>query len=263
MRLSNWISQYLIKTLRSKDPFQISDLSNKKIYFISPHLDDAVLSAGSFISKLIASGSKVTVVTIFTKGSKKPYSAEAIAHLKNSGFTDTEKLFRARIAEDKKALGYLGANYKHFNFVDAAFRKDADGHFIYTKNEQFSGRMSEKDFGLLNLVKKEILKLLKTKNTYVFGPMGIGGHVDHIIVRKAVEDIPNKKIFWEDFPYNLDLHNKLTLLTRMRRYKKIISLDTAIHFAKNEAIRKYKSQLKGLFPDGQLKNLPENYYVKI
>ena len=41
------------------------------VIFISPHLDDAVLSCGGGIARLTCSGERVTVVTIFT-GDQSP-----------------------------------------------------------------------------------------------------------------------------------------------------------------------------------------------
>ena len=39
--------------------------------------------------------------------------------------------------------------------------------------------------------------------TLVLGPLGIGDHVDHLIVREALEQVADRKrfLYWEDWPY--------------------------------------------------------------
>src|SRR5262245_33163032 len=70
------------------------------IVVLSPHLDDAVLSLGGLISREVALGRKVEVVSCFTSG--PPLDTIAPAH---RIFGD----YSMRRAEDERAMAVLGA----------------------------------------------------------------------------------------------------------------------------------------------------------
>ena len=91
--------------------------------FISPHLDDAVLSAGDFILFLIEQKIPVTVITVFTKISPKPYTLSAKSFIRQCGYNDAELLFADRRSEDKEIFKKIGIQTEHFDFVDATWRK--------------------------------------------------------------------------------------------------------------------------------------------
>ena len=68
--------------------------------FVSPHLDDAVLSAGGLLAKMAREKKRLLLVTVFTSGIDKK-----------------------RITEDKKVCRKLGIDFEHWNEVDAAKRR--------------------------------------------------------------------------------------------------------------------------------------------
>src|SRR3989304_10331904 len=81
--------------------------------FISPHLDDAVLSAGDFILFLIEQKIPVTVITVFTKISPKPYTLSAKSFIRQCGYNDAELLFADRRNEDKEIFEKIGVQTDH------------------------------------------------------------------------------------------------------------------------------------------------------
>ena len=86
-----------------------SKIAQKRIpsYFISPHLDDAVLEAGGLLRDL-AKMTQVTVVTVFTETSKRPMTLSAKTFMKQCGYDDERKLFLDRRAEDMIVLDSIG-----------------------------------------------------------------------------------------------------------------------------------------------------------
>ena len=80
------------------------------ICFISPHLDDVVLSCSNKIIQLQNQGFEVIIITIFT-GYVKGTSLNI--------FTD----MATRKSEDIKAMEILGLKYYHLNFYDNIFEK--------------------------------------------------------------------------------------------------------------------------------------------
>ncbi len=235
----------------------------KKFVFVSPHLDDAVLSSGNLINRLIKSGNKVLIVTVFTQGTKGIYSDIAQKHLSNSGFSDAQKLFFCRKDEDKKAIKYLGASYSHLDFTDGAFRKDERGKFIYNSKTLFSGKISLSESKLVKDIGRKLNKFINN-DSVVIAPLGVGGHIDHLIARETASNLKNKVLYWEDFPYNTNPKSVSSFLFKNMNFQKLTQFDSAIDGKKIEAIKKYKSQFKALFPTGNVDtNFPESYYTKI
>ncbi len=184
---------------------------NKTIYFVSPHLDDAIYSAGGLVSFL--PHNKVHVINVFTKADKPPYTLTALKYLNSCGFTNAEELYHQRIKEDKKIFKQLGVKVTNLDFSDAIFRK-------FWRGEKYFGFIPEiyhthpvtvikNRFILIpekNLCAQIYKRLDETieKGSCVFGPMGIGSHVDHMLVKDACLKLKDRNIiFWSDYPYNL------------------------------------------------------------
>ena len=243
----------------------------EQFLFISPHLDDAVLSCGDLIELLISKDKKVKVATVFCKATKQPYSPQAKKYLNSCGYTDAEKLFVERRKEDMNALKVLGVGYKHFDFIDAAWRKDDRESFIYP-NEiiQFSGRIPAKEKPLIIDLEHNLETFIRknyTKRLLIFAPLGVGGHADHLITRSAVEylakELGKPVLFWEDFPYNTNaISRKKFFLINQNYYPPFCINDLNHDNKKLKAIKKYKSQMKGLFPKRLIPKLPEIYYIR-
>ena len=83
---------------------------------LSPHLDDAVLSLGGLISREVAAGRSVEVVSCFTSG--PPLDTIAPAH---RVFGD----YSMRRAEDERAMAILGARYRWLDLHERIWRQPA------------------------------------------------------------------------------------------------------------------------------------------
>ena len=82
---------------------------------VSPHLDDAVLSCGEFLS----AASDATVVTVFAGmpadcGVSTDYDRQC-------GFVSAEHAMRTRWQEDRAALATLGVELMHLPCVDSQY----------------------------------------------------------------------------------------------------------------------------------------------
>ncbi|KKQ75821.1 MAG: hypothetical protein US98_C0059G0005 [Parcubacteria group bacterium GW2011_GWC1_38_6] len=91
-------------------------------FFISPHLDDAIYSAGSLLS-FLAEETDVKVVTLFTKATHGVYSEAAKRWLKLSGHVDAEEHYSLRSIEDENACVEVGAKSVHSGFVETMWRR--------------------------------------------------------------------------------------------------------------------------------------------
>lgn len=254
----------------------VSKIISEKInlYFISPHLDDAMLSCGDLLSRL--SGLvDITVVNVFTEAAFPPYTLSTKNFLKQCNSKDAFELFKKRREEDKKIWNEMGIKVINLGFIDAQWRKKDKLNFLQSALTKFipefshiyptyrwhiiKGEISKSDNFLMDNIKKEILGIVNTKEKYlIFCPMAVGNHVDHVVVRNCCLEVFGKNlILWSDFPYNdkggSDFFGR-------EDYQK-----TSFSFDKNrkwKLIKLYESQFDALIKDGMRNLIDEKYYLK-
>jgi len=252
----------------------IEKIINKKIhcYFISPHFDDAALSAGALISYLV-NKVPVTVVNVFTKGDREPYTLATRLFLSRCGYKDADNLFFDRMKEDKKIFKKLGVEVINLGFIDAFYRKKADislvsrwlGRLIpelvhiYPNYRfyKYPTKISNLDSKLENEIEKKLRDLIKTKNTVVFCPVGVGKYVDHIIVRKLCSKNFNNLIYWSDFNYSMMHSGEIKFINNNN-----LGLDyfNKNLFSKKILIEGYKTQKYAISTHGMITIFPDFYY---
>ncbi len=241
--------------------------------FVSPHLDDAILSCGGLFSYL-APKTDVTIATVFTEAHNSPTSLSIRRFLKNSGYDDSEKLFIERRREDKIINDLIGVKTIHLRFTDGLYRLKSNANrlelalgnilqeakFIYPLFawQLKMGKVSSNDGQLINEITRKIEGLVGPK-TVLFAPVATGSHLDHKIVRRAIEGRFENVIFWSDFPYNVwDNQFSSDLGSRgYQRWEWNNNLDEKI-----KLIRMIKTQVSLLFPDGNIPKVPEYYFAK-
>lgn len=229
--------------------------------FLSPHFDDAVFSCGLLFAHLQDRKKKVKIITIFTKVSSCPFTPQAEDFLRKSGYSDADMLFEDRRKEDKKAIEFLGGKLLHLDFVDAAWRRKNRNHVYKNDTSQFAGEIKEEDKVLIGQITKKVHTLKrKRKNTLILAPLGVGGHVDHVIAREVAKRLGDPTLFWEDFPYNTNKYFVKKFFSQDNNFSLFFELDTKDSSKKKKAIKFYKSQIEMHFPKGRIPNLPERYY---
>jgi LmbE family N-acetylglucosaminyl deacetylase len=172
--------------------------------FFSPHPDDAVLSCGGLIYQLIQSGETVSVFTVMSgpippDAAKNPFVQELIARW-NLGPDPVS----ARKLEDQSAVHVLGGAVRFGTLPDAPYRSDAQGRPLYLDRGTLFTGINPHDPVLLRL--DEITQPCDTAAGSYF-PLGVGNHVDHLIVRNTLRDWfashPEVAVFfYEEYPYS-------------------------------------------------------------
>lgn len=99
---------------------QIQDFDH--FLFVSPHLDDTVLSCGLLLQQVVAARKKLTVATLFIQGDPRVNSPLTNSFLKQCGFAEVNGFFRERRQEDQAVIYVLKARWFHAGFTDAAWR---------------------------------------------------------------------------------------------------------------------------------------------
>jgi LmbE family N-acetylglucosaminyl deacetylase len=242
--------------------------------FVSPHLDDAVLSCGALIQAL-APRSEVTVATVFTAAGPAPHTFAARSFLRQCSASDANALFAARRAEDRTVLNGLGVECVHLGMTDALFRPREWGTPIIRRlvarlpelthrypTYRFDiarGRVSRGDDPLIERLAGEVANLCdRTGARLLFAPVGVGRHVDHLITRAAGERFPDRVVYYSDFPYDGFSGPDPRFIARHRlrpwRWDRGIADKAGL-------IQGYRSQVEALFPGGPIPTVPETYYV--
>src|SRR5258707_15485384 len=101
--------------------------------YISPHLDDAVLSAGGLIHEQTQAGDSVEIWT-FMCGvpSETELSPFARRLHEMRGMSSAEEVVRGRRAEDVKAAAAVGANPVRFVYLDCIYRRGKNAEWLYS-----------------------------------------------------------------------------------------------------------------------------------
>lgn len=238
-------------------------------FFVSPHFDDAVLSSGSLI-KFLSKKTKVSVVNVFTRAEKPPYSLSAKSYLKQCNYHNADKLYRDRMKEDQQVLNSLNVSISNLHFTDALWRKKNPKclskvlgslvpelyyvYPIYLFIEQ--GKISKHDMKLLS--KLSISLKIIPKKAIVFCPLGIGNHVDHVITSQVCTKLFKNVVFWSDFPYSIREKDKTNI--KVNKFRKFVY---SVNFSeKQKLIQGYKSQYAALFKDGKITKHQEIFYYR-
>lgn len=162
-----------------------------KVLAVSPHLDDAVFSAGGVLARLADAGHEVSVVTCFTATVPGP-TGFALACQTDKGFGPDVDYMALRRAEDAAAVAVLGATAVHLPLSEAPHRRYGSAP------ELLAGVRTDDE------VWREVVALLEPLEADVLlAPQGLGGHVDHLQVVRAVVALGRPTGWWRDAPYVL------------------------------------------------------------
>jgi hypothetical protein len=109
----------------------------------------------------------------------------------------------------------LKVDYEYWNYTDAGFR----GIYM-TRRKLLGGKISLRDKDLLNKIKKRIGGV---RTNLWLVPYGVGGHVDHLIVKRAGERV-NKinKLFYLESPYLWEKFNFLEIVKNIFKTKSLL-----------------------------------------
>ncbi|MEC5383335.1 PIG-L family deacetylase [Aurantimonas sp. C2-6-R+9] len=167
---------------------------------LSPHVDDAALSLGGTLAYERSDGRRRIVCNIFSdqayqSGLRAP--AAALAALAR----DEDRLAGRILGYESRDCGLPGAQDRHrlplartLGWTEASVRAEA----------RFRREIVDLAARILDLVSPEPA----TGDVRLFAPAGIGGHLDHLLVRLAMGDLltdcaldPAGVQFYEDLPY--------------------------------------------------------------
>ncbi len=162
---------------------------------VSPHLDDAVFSAGGAIALLADAGWRVELVTCFTASVASP-TGFALSTQLDKGLDADVDYMALRRAEDARAAAILGVRPVHLSLAEAPHRG-------YDSASRLFEGVRDDDEAPAALREALIGKLHDAD--LVLAPQAEGAHVDHVVVAAAVAALSPGALWWRDVPYALRL----------------------------------------------------------
>ncbi len=107
-----------------------------------------------------------------------------------------------RREEDQAACARLGAACRHFDLLDAIYRRDSiTGEAVVNNNDELFGKPPEPEMvtRIAELLTREVLA-----EAQLVLPFGLGSHIDHRLVTAASENFQRTAAFYLDYPYILN-----------------------------------------------------------
>lgn len=167
--------------------------------FLSPHLDDVAFSCGGTLFRLVAAGWNVTLLTVFTASVPDPRGF-ALRCQTDKGLAPEVDYMALRRAEDQAAAERLGVGVNgvvHRPFPEAPHRG------YDSSVELFAG--AHADDAVWRGIADDLRLLTgETAPDVVFAPQGLGNHVDHLQVIRAVlavGGLAERTGWYRDTPY--------------------------------------------------------------
>ena len=162
---------------------------------LSPHLDDAVFSAGGALAARADAGWQVVVATLFTGNVAEP-TGFALACQLDKGLGPEIDYMAVRRAEDETACSVLGLHPVHLPLLEAPHRG-------YERASELFEPPHADDPASLELA-RTLGALLETHAPdELWAPRALGGHVDHVLVHRAARAAASdvRLRWWTDWPY--------------------------------------------------------------
>jgi LmbE family N-acetylglucosaminyl deacetylase len=207
--------------------------------YLSPHLDDAVLSAGGLIYEQTSSGIPVEVWTLMCGYPPAGEVSEfAEQQHRQWGFATADEAMRSRRQEDQNAVAVVGAQVVHFDFLDCVYRRGTDGNWLYS---EISVPPHVEDANLPKLIAESTSARLEPDDVVVV-QLSVGSHVDHVIVRQAAELLGRPLLYDIDIPYMLYKPDDFAPKSMGMRESTYFITESGLK-AWQDAVLEYKSQV--------------------
>lgn len=173
-----------------------------KHLFLSPHYDDAIYSCGGTIYDLVQQGHSVDILTIMAGIPKIPLPDTPVLADNHQRWQIGDNPVAERRQEDQIASNIIGVHTQYTDILDCIYRT-ADGEACYPTEDSLWHQIHPNDPAL-----KVLNALILPDCDVLYAPLGVGAHVDHLIVRDWAWQLAQKDIvtvqFYVEYPYLRD-----------------------------------------------------------
>jgi len=172
--------------------------------YLSPHFDDVAFSCGGLVWEQVQSGEEVSILTVCAgeppAGPISPY-AQSLLDRWETG----QDAVSVRSAENLRSCHILGATAINLTISDVIYRHSPlDGSPICESDADLTAGLRPDEIQLIDNLRDDLEKNIPMDSEIV-SPLALGGHVDHRLVRAAVEELGRSVWYYADFPYLIDL----------------------------------------------------------
>nr|MBN1229131.1 PIG-L family deacetylase [Anaerolineae bacterium] len=176
--------------------------------YLSPHLDDVILSCGGTVYIQSKQGKSVAVVSIFAASPPSNYKLSPLARQLHERWqasapvgVDFSDPPQVRREEDCRSFSWLDPRIQviHLPIPESIYRMDGE-NWLYDSEEEIFGDIQPGDPAVGLLQKLGSPPPLTT----VYAPLGIGHHVDHLLAYEWVHTWTSEDVvvrYYEDYPY--------------------------------------------------------------
>jgi LmbE family N-acetylglucosaminyl deacetylase len=185
-----------------------SDKTTMNWVYLSPHLDDVVLSCGGLLWEQAKSGMVVQILTVCA-GDPPTMELSSFARQLHARWKTGLEAVAKRRFEDILSCKVLGVDHIHLDVPDCIYRHDRYGKALYNSNDALFGALDASEKFLVNRLIGEISDHLLPE-TQLVSPLAIGNHVDHQLVRMAAEKMDVKLRYYADYPYIMSNPNRVS-----------------------------------------------------
>jgi sugar transferase (PEP-CTERM/EpsH1 system associated) len=220
--------------------------------YLSPHLDDAILSCGGLIHAQRQAGERVGVLTLCA-GFPERAALTPLAEQYEATWSEAGEAIAVRRAEDAAALANWGVRYWHGGTLDAIYRRRAGAPYYPERSDLFREPHTG-DAAALLPAWEALVKHIEAEHglsVVLYAPLGVGGHIDHELTRQLAErlgDAGRTVHFYEDYPYAELAPGGIEAAQARFGPRAWTSRTVAIDaHAKIEAVRNYRSQIGRVF----------------
>lgn len=172
--------------------------------FLSPHPDDIALSCGGLAYQRAQAGDEVLVFTWMAGPMPSDLCITPLIQEHIIRWQLGPDPVPGRQAEERQAVEVLGSSVSFGSLPDALYRTDGKGNVLYPTLESLFGEINPHDPA--QKYSPPAFDLVDAQ-TVVYVPLGVGGHVDHQLVRNIalewLQSHPEVAVFfYEEYPYS-------------------------------------------------------------
>jgi LmbE family N-acetylglucosaminyl deacetylase len=172
--------------------------------YLSPHLDDVVLSVGGLVWEQAQAGEAVEIWSICAGDPPPPPYTPFAAELHARWGTDGAEASALRRAEDRAACEILGAAWRHAPVPDCIYRRlPESGEPVIAERDSLFRPYPPGEQYLVAEIAGWMHERLSPRARLV-SPLTLGGHIDHLLVRAAAESLGIPLFFYADYPYAVE-----------------------------------------------------------
>jgi len=232
--------------------------------YISPHLDDVVLSLGGLIWEQTTAGQDVSIWTICA-GDPPPGKLSSFAQSLHQRWEVGRDAIHERRDEDIGSCKRLGAGYLHFDIPDCIYRRSPrTGNFLYDSESSLWGEVHPDESDRIEDLSRKLREIVPVGANLVC-PITIGHHVDHRFTRTAIEAAFQGETvnlyYYPDYPYVL---NEALPLIKDGLKSCLYSLSPNAILAWQDAIAHHQSQISTFWESiDEMRSAIQFYYEKM